>query len=358
MRQFENPEDAQTLALALVEAIPEPFVILDDKFCVVAANDPFYDTFQVDPTRAHGITLYDLDKPQWDIPDLHRFLETVVSQHTQISGIEVERDVPGLGRRVMLMSARKVDYARTTNSNTLLAFQDITERRRAEAEKQALLEHTEALLAQQRVLFQEMQHRVANSLQIIANILTLKARGVALEETRQHLEDARQRVMSVATVQSHLHLTDGIDQIEMSGYLEKLCAGLAASMIINSRPVRIDVIADEGLVPSQNAISLGLIVTELVINAIKYAFPGPRPNARIFVSYEISDMNWKLTVSDNGVGRAAVSEPAKPGSGLGSIIVGALSKQLEAHVDISSTVAGMSVVITRGTFTSRIFNAA
>ncbi|WP_271167319.1 sensor histidine kinase [Hansschlegelia plantiphila] len=344
--------------MAIVETIPEPFVVLDDALCLIAANDAFYKIFDIDPARSLGIMLYDLDERQWDIPVLRGFLELAVPQHRAIADFEFERDVPPLGRRIMLLSARTVRYEGSDRSNTLLAFRDVTEARKAEAEKQALLEHTEKLLEQQRVLFQEMQHRVANSLQIIASILMLKARAVTSEETRHHLEDAHQRVMSVAAVQNYLHLTDGIDQIEVAAYLRKLCEGLAKSMVLDSNPVTIDVTADRSSIPSANAVSLGLIVTELVINAIKYAFPSPRLDARILVSYEVQDTDWKLVVSDNGRGKIETNAPPEPGSGLGSLIIKALAQQLDAQVALTSTDAGTSVAITRATFTSRMPNAA
>jgi chemotaxis protein methyltransferase CheR len=81
------------------------------------------------------------------------------------------------------------------------------------------------LLRQKEILLQEMQHRVANSLQIIASILLLKARAVTSEEARGDLRNAHQRVMSVAEVQRHLHVS-GIDQIEVASYLTKLCDSL------------------------------------------------------------------------------------------------------------------------------------
>src|SRR3954454_13201304 len=102
---------------------------------------------------------------------------------------------------------------------------DITERREVEQEKQRLLEHTEELLEQQKTLLREMRHRIANSLQIIASILLLKAGAVSSEETKNELRAAHQRVMSVATVQGHLQASDGIEEIEMGPYLKKLGAG-------------------------------------------------------------------------------------------------------------------------------------
>ena len=93
-----------------------------------------------------------------------------------------------------------------------------------------------------------MEHRVANSLQIIASILLLKARAVTSEETRQHLQDAHQRVMSVAAVQSHLHASEGIDQIEVGSYLTKLCGSLASSMVGEGQPDRAQAcVADDGM---------------------------------------------------------------------------------------------------------------
>src|SRR5688572_6171481 len=112
-----------------------------------------------------------------------------------------------------------------------VAIKDITARRVAERTKQQLLEHTEELLEQQRTLLREMRHRIANSLQIIASILLLKAGAVSSEETKNELRAAHQRVMSVAAVQNHLHDVEGIEEINVGDYLTKLGAGLASSMV-------------------------------------------------------------------------------------------------------------------------------
>jgi chemotaxis protein methyltransferase CheR len=185
----------------------------------------------------------------------------------------------------------------------------------------------------------------------------LKARVVTSEETRHHLEDAHQRVMSVAAVQSHLHAMGGIDQIEVGPYLTTLCASLAASMIGEDQPIALKVIADHGAIGSDKAVSLGLIVTELVINAVKYAFPTKRAGARVHVIYESEGLNWKLIVSDNGVGKSADEVGETPG-GLGTIIVKALVQQLDARIDMVSAPTGMSVSITRATVETRMPQAA
>lgn len=326
-------DDAQTLAEAIVDTIHEPLLVLDGGLRVLAASRAFYEIFKVDSDHTVGCRLYDLGDGQWNIPALSELLETIIPSRVAMDGFEVDHDFPGVGQRTMLLNARKVLYETSPNSTILLAFTDITARRVVEREKALLLERTEELLHQQQTLLQEMQHRVVNSLQIIASILMLKARSVTSEESRSHLRDAHQRVMSVAEVQSHLHATGGVDQIAVGPYLTKLCASLSASMVGEGRPIAIIVEADAGIIGSEKAVSLGLIVTELVINSIKYAFPNVPTDARVTVRYASEGDDWTLTVADNGVGLSPTALAPSVG-GLGTAIVEALVKQLDATVGV------------------------
>jgi len=350
-------ESAQTLAQAIVNTIHEPLLVLDARLRVVAASRSFYETFKVDPGQTTGRLLYTLGDGQWDIPALRLLLETIIPERTAMDGFEVVHDFPAIGPRTMLLNARKVLYDTSPDIAILLAFTDVTDRRVVEQARDVRHERTEELLRQKQTLLQEMEHRVANSLQIIASILLLKARLVTSEETRQHLRDAHQRVMSVASVQSHLHATDGVEEIEVGSYLIKLCDSLAASMIGESQPIVLQVMADEGMVRSAQAVSMGLIVTELVINALKYAFPKDKAGSLVMVTYESKGADWKLVVSDNGVGKD-LSEAVGTAGGLGTVIVQALVKQLGARMDVQSSPSGLSVAITRATFASNMPQAA
>jgi hypothetical protein len=98
----------------------------------------------------HGRLLYDLGDGQWDIPALRVLLETIIPEQTAMDGFEVDHDFPGLGRRTMLLNARKVIYATSADTTILLAFTDVTARRAIEREKEELLERTEDLLRQNR----------------------------------------------------------------------------------------------------------------------------------------------------------------------------------------------------------------
>ncbi len=343
-------EDAQILAQAIVNTIPEPFLVLDADLRVLAASRSFYETFKVDPAHTQNCLLYALGNGQWDIPALRLLLETIIPDQVAMDDFEVDHDFPTLGHRTMLLNARQVVYDDSDIVTILLAFRDVTAARAIEREKEKFLHETEELLLQKQLLLDEMRHRVANSLQIIASIMMLKARAVSSEETRSHLKDAHARVMSVAAVQEHLHMADGIFQVDAANYLDKLCKGLAASMVGESKPVAIRVTSDSGMLPSATAVSLGLIVTELVINALKYAFPTRMDGANVDVTYEIDGADWKLTIADNGVGK---SNEAVPGGGLGTTIVKSLAKQLGAAVEMTSSPAGLIIAISRATFLSR-----
>jgi two-component sensor histidine kinase len=351
IQTFLGVQDVGALAQAIVDTVAEPLVVLDSHLRVITASRSFYLTFRVDRQNTQGRLLYDLGEGQWNIAELKTLLEKVLLEHGVVEGYEVDREFPGLGRRIMRLSARQVFDEGNPHATLLLTMADVTEQR---AMEQAMKE----LMWQKELLLEEMQHRVANSLTIIASILMLKARTVQSEETRQHLQDAHSRVMSVAAVQNHLHSAGQITSIDMAPYLSRLCEALAESMIGESRPIALKVEVAGGHLPSRQAVSIGLLVTELVINALKHAFPAVTRAAqvdvayRVDVAYEVAGTNWKLAISDNGIGvpDANGGRLGRKKSGLGTSIVKALAQQLEAQVDVVSGPAGTIVSITHATF--------
>ena len=179
-------DDVHTLAQGIVDTIRYPLLVLDQDLRVVTANRAFCQTFRMTRQNIEDRAVYALGDGQWNIPALRFLLENIAPHHTVMEGYEVEREFPGIGRRSMLLNAREVVSQRNARKLILLTIEDVTERRAAEREMAELLRQKEMLL-------QEMQHRVANGLQIIAGILLLKARTVQSEETRMHLRDAHQR---------------------------------------------------------------------------------------------------------------------------------------------------------------------
>jgi chemotaxis protein methyltransferase CheR len=164
--------------------------------------------------------------------------------------------------------------------------------------------------------------------------------------------------MSVAAVQNHLQASGRGEQFPIAPYLARLCETLAGSMIGEDRHIEVKVRAGVADVSSTEAVSIGLIVTELVINALKHAFGQPSTTGVIVVSYEAAKASWRLSVSDNGVGMPQ-DGGGKATPGLGTSIVEALARQLDGHVEISQTIPhGMTVSITHGSFPTRLPEAA
>jgi PAS domain S-box-containing protein len=337
---FVDLDEGSALPQAIVDTIREPLLVLDKDLRVVSANRSFCSTFSLKCQDVQGRSFYTLGNGQWNIPELRLLLESIASHHAVMEAYEVEQDFPGLGRRTMLLNARNVFYERRCERTILLSIEDITERRAKERESRDLLQQKEVLL-------QEMQHRVANNLQIIPSILLIKARTVRSAETRLHLQDAHQRVLSVAAIQQQLQTSKSGAMIELAPYLSRLCRTLTASMIGDCRPITLKVDVRGGSASSGQAVSIGIIVTELVINAIKHAFPGDRTDSIVVVAYDPAAPDWRLSVSDNGIGKPE-GELDRTISGLGTTIIEALAKQLDARIEIVTNAHGRTVSIIHG----------
>jgi two-component sensor histidine kinase len=148
--------------------------------------------------------------------------------------------------------------------------------------------------------------------------------------------------MSIATLQKQL-ATSRIGDVELRAYFTDLCRSIGASMIADHNRLTLTATVDDSATTADISVSLGLIVTELVINALKHAFPGRNQKGAITVDYRADGASWALTVGDNGIGMPADHADAKPGLGTG--IVDALSKQLEAVVTVSDADPGTKVSI-------------
>jgi chemotaxis protein methyltransferase CheR len=341
-KQFTDIEDAYALAQAIVDTVREPVLVFDKDLRVIAASRSFYSIFNVKPQDTQGRLLSELGDGQWDVPRLRLLLEKIIPEHGVMEDYEVEHDFPGVGHRTMRLNARQVFYEGGAETTILLGIEDITRQRALEREM-------EELLRQKEVLLEEMQHRVANSLQIIASIILMKARTVQSEETRLHLQDAHSRVMSIAAIQEHLHAAGAGGPVEVTPYLSRLCETLATSMIGDTRPISLKACGDTGTAAPHHAECIGLVVTELVMNALKHAFPGDKGAGQITVRYDAAGTNWKVSVADNGIGRPdGVFAQAK--TGLGTSIVKALAHQLGAQVETLAGPSGTTVSVTRATF--------
>ena len=206
----------------------------------------------------------------------------------------------------------------------------------AEREMREARERAEMLLG-------EVNHRVANSLAMVAALVGLQANAVDNEEAKGALAETQARIQAIAGVHRHLYTSDDVRSVQIGDYLHSLAAELEATMQATGNDSRIVVTAENIAIPTEKAASIGVIVTELVTNAIKYAYADRgRGDVRIIMSRgegEVID----LAVEDDGIGWDGTGKPQ--GTGLGSRIVKAMAHGLGAQVAYGREGGGTRVTL-------------
>ncbi|WP_054004975.1 sensor histidine kinase [Cypionkella psychrotolerans] len=320
--------------LAVVVFSNEPLLFLSADLKIIAASISFCRAFDIAPATIVGRHLSALGDGEWAIPKLTSLLNATASGSARIEAYELDLKRPNQKTRQLVVNAQILDDGEKDHIRLLVAVTDVTDARAAARLK-------DDLLNEKAILIQEVQHRVANSLQIIASVLMQSARRVQSDEARGHLQNAHHRVMSIAAVQKQLSTSKG-GKVPLKAYLTLLCESLGASMIADEDRLSIAVDVDDSSVEADVSVSLGLIVTELVINALKHAFPD-QPKGKITVSYRSSDCDWTLIIADDGIGMPVGRAAPKPGLGTG--IVEALTKNLQGELEVSSAEPGTIVTI-------------
>ena len=267
-----RPEPAASLALALIASSQVPLLVLDDRFMVVCASASFCSAFAINPGAIEGRGLASIGNGEWDVPQLHSLLRATIASNAAVDAYEMDLVRDGHETACVVVNAQRLDLGGDHQPMIALTIMDVTSARLSEKLKDALVQ-------EKQVLLQELQHRVANSLQIIASVLMQSARRVQSDETRTYLYSAHNRVMSIATLQKQLAVTSNND-VELRPYLKDLCASIGASMIDDAGRISLSSSADDSTATANVSVSLGLIVTELVINSLKHAFPEPISPAR------------------------------------------------------------------------------
>ena len=209
----------------------------------------------------------------------------------------------------------EIRVTRVTETRMAQLFFDISERKRAEV--------------RQAELFDELNHRVNNNLSLVSSILRMKARETDNDAVRDQLLRADARVQSIAQVHKALYRGPRNDVVDFGAYLEELCAGIRDSLIHDDR---IDVKVEAESIPMtiDTAISLGMVVNELVTNAVKYAYPPPN-NGQILVRFVRERDRLLLSVRDSGTGLPDNTE-SRPGGGLGMKLVRSLVAQVHGEL--------------------------
>jgi two-component sensor histidine kinase len=210
----------------------------------------------------------------------------------------------------------------------------------AEAEVHASRDRFAALAAEREVLLREVNHRVGNSLQIIASLLHLQASSSSQDDVKAALTNAMGRVAAVAQVHRRLYTSHDLKSVLLNQYLGALLEDLRRSAEGN-RMSRLTLKAEPIEIDPDRAVAVGIIVNELVMNAVKYAYPDGAGPINVDLNAQGDDL--VLSIADDGVGLNARTDPRS--TGMGQRIVTAMASKLDASVERDPAHAGTRIVL-------------
>lgn len=222
-----------------------------------------------------------------------------------------------------------IDYDDQGNPLKVLGtHREITEHKQAE-------EKIKASLKEKEILLQEIHHRVKNNMQVIASLLKLQSYYTDDDQIKEVLRDSQTRVFAMAAVHETLYGSENLSEISFKSYLYKISDGLFQTYFADSRRIKTNIVSDDIKLEIEIASPLGLIITELISNSLKYAFPGDR-NGEITISLKKYETKFELIVKDNGVGLPDYLDWGKINS-LGLNLIHSLVKeQLGGSIDFDN----------------------
>ena len=210
----------------------------------------------------------------------------------------------------------------------------------AEAEVHASRDRYAALAAEREMLLREVNHRVGNSLQIISSLLHLQANSSTEDDVKAALTNAMGRVAAVAQVHRRLYTSHDLKNVMLNQYLDALLEDLRRSAEGN-RMSRLTLKAEPIEIDPDRAVAIGIIVNELVMNAVKYAYPDGAGPIDVVLHAQGDDL--LLSIADNGVGLNGKTDPRS--TGMGQRIVTAMASKLEASVERDPNHAGTRIAV-------------
>ena len=195
-------------------------------------------------------------------------------------------------------------------------------------------------LREKEVLLKEIHHRVKNNLQVISSILNMQSTMIADPTALSYFKDCETRVHSMALVHEQLYQSDTLTRIEMPAYINELVTNLLSALNVDQRAITVNQQVEHLSLDLDHAIPIGLIINELLSNALKYAYPDRTGNVGVFLSRV--GPTCRLTIRDYGIG---INGTITTGDTLGVQLVEALTTQLDGSVTFRNAEPGLEAIV-------------
>ncbi len=207
------------------------------------------------------------------------------------------------------------------------------ELRREADERQAAMQRLSASLAEKEVLLREIHHRVKNNLQVISSMFNLQAGRIKDPQVIEVLRESQNRLRSMGLIHERLYRSEDLSQVDFSGYIESLAAFLFQAYRFDARQVNLNLDVEPIDLPIDTAVPCGLLLNELIANALKHAFPAGRRGSLWVELKRLPDKNILLRVADDGIGMPMTAD-LSAGPSMGMTLVRALADQLDGELEI------------------------
>ncbi len=230
----------------------------------------------------------------------------------------------------------------------VFAFRAYQVKKRTSEELAAKNTIIDTQLKEKELLVREIHHRVKNNLQTVSSLLSIQGRGITDEKAKEAVNDGRLRVKSMALIHQDLYREGDLSGVRMKEYVAKLVNGLVTSYGMGER-VHARIAVEDIALDVDTAVPIGLVLNELVTNALKYAWPGVR-SGELRVRVEREGERLFLSVIDDGVGSTAIGGPHEGASGFGLNMIRTFADKLKAEWDIERNEEGTTVTMSIRSF--------
>ena len=314
----------------VLEASPTGMIVVDDDGLIVLVNAQIERLFQYSRTELIGAPVELLVPARYR--SSHAHLREVFSNDSTARPKTAGRELYGLRKdQTEIPLEIQLNPMQTAKGHYVLgSVIDITERKQMD---QAL----HAQLRERDVLLQEVHHRVKNNLQVISSLINLQVSGMVNPEAASALRECSIRVKTIALIHEQLYLSKNFASVPLSEYAESLVSVVCGTSGINPASIALVLDLEETWVGVDTAIPCGLILNELITNALKHGFPN-QTKGTVWVGLHSSHDGWlQLTVRDDGIGLSPEFDP-RTGHTLGMQLIITLAEQIDAQFSFSSSI--------------------